>query len=86
MIELSNTFEARVGSDLCDREVGLVEQVSREVDAPRAGDSYWGRTQVLEEQPPQVTGAEAYALGECFNIVHIERTIRDQFKGSRNHR
>jgi hypothetical protein len=40
----------------------------------------------LEEQPPHVTGAEAYPLGKCFNIVYIERTLRDQFKGSRNHR
>ena len=86
MIELSNAFEARVGSDLRDREVGLIEQVSREVDAPRAGDSDWRRSQVLEEQPPQMTGAEAYPLGECFNIVYIERTLRDQFKSSRNHR
>lgn len=40
MIELSNAFEARVGSDLRDGEVGLIEQVSREVDPPRAGDSH----------------------------------------------
>ena len=86
MIELSNAVEARVGSDLRDREVGLIEQVSREVDPPRAGDSYRRRSQVLDEQPPQMTRAEAYPLGECFNIVPIERTVRNQFEGSRNHR
>lgn len=86
MIELSNAFEARVGRDLRDREIGLIKQVSREVDSPRAGDSYRRPSQVLEEQPPQVTGAEAHPLGECLNIVPIELTFRDQFKGSRNHR
>jgi hypothetical protein len=40
----------------------------------------------LEEQPPQVTGAEAYSLGECLNIAHIERTLRDQFERTRDHR
>jgi hypothetical protein len=40
MVKLSNALEARVGSDLRDPEVGLVEKVSREVDAPRARDSY----------------------------------------------
>jgi hypothetical protein len=66
--------------------VGLVEKVSREVDPPRAGDSYRRRSQVLEEQPPQVTGAEAYSLGECLKIAHIERILRNQFKRTRDHR
>ena len=86
MIELANAFEARVGSDFRDREFGLIEQVSREVDPPRAADSYRRRSQVLYEQPPQMTRTEAYSLGECFNIVPIERTVRDQLKGARNHR
>jgi hypothetical protein len=86
MIEVSNASEARVGGDLRNREVGLGEKISREVDPARAGNFCRRRSQVLKEQPPQVTGAEAYPPGECLNIVHIERTLRDQFKGSRNHR
>jgi hypothetical protein len=33
---------------------------------------------VLEEQSAQMTGAEAYSIGECLNIARIERTLRDQ--------
>jgi hypothetical protein len=32
---------------------------------------------VFEEQAPQMTGAKANSLGECLNVVRIERTLRD---------
>jgi hypothetical protein len=86
VVELSNAFEPRIESDLRYREIGLIEKVSREMDAPRAGDSYRRRSQVLEEQPPQVTGAEANTLGQGLDIARIERTLRDQFKRARNYR
>jgi hypothetical protein len=41
---------------------------------------------MLEEQPAQMTRAEAHTLGECLNIADIERTLGDQFKCARDHR
>ena len=79
VVELPNAFEARVGSDLRDRKLGLVEQLARKMDPPRARDSYRRRSQMLEEQPAQMTGAETDTLGKCLNIVrhraHPQRSV-----------
>jgi hypothetical protein len=63
VVKLSNAFESRVGTDVRYRKIGLIKKISREMDAPRAGDSHRRRPQVLEEQPPQMTGAEPNTLG-----------------------
>jgi len=64
----------------------LVNKVTREVSAPSARDLNGWSSQMLEEQPTQVTSTQTNAIGKCVNIANIERTLGDQFRRARDHR
>ena len=64
----------------------MIEQVSREVNPPRAGDPYRRRSQVLEEKSAEVTGTEADGARECIDIANVKGTLGNQFERARDDR
>ena len=64
--------------DVGDREIAVIEQPSSEVRPSGAADLVGCGADVLEEQPPQVTRADAQARGEGRFVVLVEQSVRDQ--------
>jgi hypothetical protein len=80
VIELANTFRPLIRDDPRDSNICLVKKISRKMNSSRSSDSYWGRSQMLEEQPPKVTSAEANVLGQLIDIANVKSTFVDQLK------
>ena len=54
-VEVPHTAEARRERDLCDGEIGVVQEASREMGAARIRQLRRGDTDVVAEQPAEVT-------------------------------
>ena len=83
-VESPQAAEARGERDLRDRQRRFVEQLFREVHAPGQRDFDRRRAEMLDEQPPQVPGGHAEAIGKLFHAVAIERAFADQSQRSRH--
>ena len=77
-VEAAQAREAcRVG-DLGHRQRRLLEELAREVRAPRPRDGLRRRAQVLLEEAAQVAARHAEALGERVDPRGVERAVRDE--------
>ena len=63
---------------LVEGERRLVEQLLREVHAPRERHLERRRAEVLQEQAPQMARGDAEPIGQLVDAVRVERALADQ--------
>ena len=83
-VEAPEAAKAGRGGDVDHREVGLVEELLREMDAPRAGDRERRGSELVDEEPAQVAPADAEARGEIVDPGAVEAALVDEAEGARD--
>ena len=82
IIETTCTAKAGRNRNLGHGQGRLVDQVLREMQTLSVCDRQRTRTQVLREQPPQMTTGNAKTFGKIFNRTIIQRAVGNQFQAA----
>jgi len=83
-IEAASAPKARGESDLAHRQLRLVDQVFREMQAPRLGYRTGRRSQMLDKQAAKMAGTDSQSFRESFDASVLEAALGDQAQCSGN--
>ena len=81
VVALAHAGEARGEGHVSDREVGCLEQDAGRLAALGPGQRQWPRADLGGDEPVQLAGAVAEAVGQALDALTVDDTVADEAHG-----